>query len=152
MSFCRGAGQEVGRSCIILEFKGRKIMVITSWMDLSRSHHSTLGHEKMLQVKSSSPLKSAQRGRFCSFLEQYSIYDSRHYKVCPVKEIHIPNRMCVSEVWILKSVCVRFHWNLRLQVCVSSHVQTHTRSFPPFQVSSQTVTKISCRYQFCIFR
>lgn len=24
----RGAGQEVGRSCIILEFKGRKIMVI----------------------------------------------------------------------------------------------------------------------------
>lgn len=23
----RGAGQEVGRSCIILEFKGRKIMV-----------------------------------------------------------------------------------------------------------------------------
>uniref|UniRef100_A0A452IB90 Uncharacterized protein n=1 Tax=Gopherus agassizii TaxID=38772 RepID=A0A452IB90_9SAUR len=23
-----GAGQEVGRSCIILEFKGRKIMVI----------------------------------------------------------------------------------------------------------------------------
>lgn len=24
----RGAGQEVGRSCIILEFKGRKIMVM----------------------------------------------------------------------------------------------------------------------------
>uniref|UniRef100_A0A493TL30 Uncharacterized protein n=1 Tax=Anas platyrhynchos platyrhynchos TaxID=8840 RepID=A0A493TL30_ANAPP len=51
-----GAGQEVGRSCIILEFKGRKIM--------------------MLQVKSSSSLKSTRRGRFCSFLEQYSIHDS----------------------------------------------------------------------------
>lgn len=26
-SRCRGAGQEVGRSCIMLEFKGKKIMV-----------------------------------------------------------------------------------------------------------------------------
>lgn len=25
--YCRGAGQEVGRSCIMLEFKGKKIMV-----------------------------------------------------------------------------------------------------------------------------
>lgn len=32
ISFCRGAGQEVGRSCIILEFKGRKIMVIIAWI------------------------------------------------------------------------------------------------------------------------
>lgn len=28
LTVCSGAGQEVGRSCIILEFKGRKIMVI----------------------------------------------------------------------------------------------------------------------------
>ena len=28
----RGAGQEVGRSCIILEFKGKKIMVGGSWL------------------------------------------------------------------------------------------------------------------------
>jgi len=34
VSFCRGAGQEVGRSCIILEFKGRKIMVIIVLMYL----------------------------------------------------------------------------------------------------------------------
>lgn len=27
LNVCSGAGQEVGRSCIILEFKGRKIMV-----------------------------------------------------------------------------------------------------------------------------
>lgn len=38
LCFNSGAGQEVGRSCIILEFKGRKIMV--RYLCLSRVHFS----------------------------------------------------------------------------------------------------------------
>jgi len=36
---CRGAGQEVGRSCIILEFKGRKIMVKLLCVFTSAAHN-----------------------------------------------------------------------------------------------------------------
>lgn len=36
--FQRGAGQEVGRSCIMLEFKGKKIMVCTA-CDLAKKKY-----------------------------------------------------------------------------------------------------------------
>lgn len=102
ISFCRGAGQEVGRSCIILEFKGRKIMVIIVWMYLYAlpvCYFRSLKRSKMLQVKFSLCTEvrySARKGTFCSILEQYSMYDIRHHRglCCKIKPYPCIKCMC----------------------------------------------------------